>query len=873
MTGDASRYRIARLLGRGGMAEVFEAWVVGAQGFERKVALKRVLADASGDEGFLASFTDEAQIVSQLHHANIVGVFDFGLMDGLPFLVFELVEGLDVEQLGERLREEGEQLPVALALHVTTEIAHALDYAHRARDAQGRAMNIVHRDVSPENLLLSWQGDVKLGDFGIAFAKRRIEATQLGVAKGKRSYMAPEQRAGRRVDGRADVFALGCVLHEMLTGRSAVDDGGEVALDAALDEDVRAIVARATEREPSARYASAAELAAAAGRAMMRRLDEDARTSLRSLMQRFEPSVERAPRAGAELVDLELVLDVDASGPLRRFESRAEAAPVTPTVPLGVEEEDDVETELVRVKTAERAVIREHLIGDVVGSHKITALLGAGHSARVYRARHVVLDREVALKVLHPHHARRPHVVERLQREAKALSRLSHPNIVGVLDAGVTPEGLAWIAMELVDGRTLSELVREEAPLAPERVLRFARQLASGLQAAHAAGLVHRDLKPGNIAVVGRGAQETLRILDFGLVRAIHAGAPKTKLTHADHPLGTPQYIAPEQILGASTVGPEADLYSLGVILFELLAGRRPFAGRGVAVMERHLAELPPALPPTGGLEHVVDRLLAKDPRDRTPSADAVLAALDALPLARGGDEGATKTPVLPHLAPPAQLTAPQLVVAPSASIPTRWIFAVMLVLVAGVSVLAVLRVDRDRALARLESKIDAQRTTPAQPEVAAPDVVPRAAAREERTLDVAIDPRRDDAADDPPREVARDPARVDGAPSARERPIARRTPTDRSIAESAPSTTEPGPGTTPPIDLADLKARLARVSDTLADRSTTLPAAELDTFERRYFALREALRGEPSESALTAVARDLTTLERDVAARLTPSE
>src|SRR5687768_422945 len=181
------------------MAEVFEAFVVGDRGFERRVALKRLLPGHAADDAFVRAFIDEARIVSQLHHASIVSVFDFGVLDDEPFLVSEWVDGVDLARLAELAGESGARMPVEIALRIATEVAYALAYAHEARDVEGRLMNIVHRDVSPENILVSWEGDIKLADFGIARAIRRLEETRVGVTKGKLGFMAPEQIKGQDV--------------------------------------------------------------------------------------------------------------------------------------------------------------------------------------------------------------------------------------------------------------------------------------------------------------------------------------------------------------------------------------------------------------------------------------------------------------------------------------------------------------------------------------------------------------------------------------------------------------------------------------------------------------------------------------------------
>src|SRR5262249_25492644 len=212
----SARYRLRRRLGRGGMAEVLEATAQGERGFQRPVALKRMRPELGRihDDGFL----DEARIASSLHPATTVGVLDYGIADGLPFQVLELVDGLDLQSA----LALGKPLPPELALHVCTEVAYALSHAHEARGADGQPLGIVHRDVKPANILVSYDGDVKLGDFGIAFARDRLQRTEVGIAKGTREFMSPEQWIAGEVDARSDVFSLGCVLYALVTGASAM---------------------------------------------------------------------------------------------------------------------------------------------------------------------------------------------------------------------------------------------------------------------------------------------------------------------------------------------------------------------------------------------------------------------------------------------------------------------------------------------------------------------------------------------------------------------------------------------------------------------------------------------------------------------------
>ncbi len=301
------------------MADVYEAELIGDLGFRRKVAIKRMLGDAAVDSDRARRFLDEARIASLLHHAGIVSVIDVGLLDGLPFQVLELVEGLDVQQLQQRA---GGVLPLEVALIIASDVAHALDHAHLARDASGNPLGIVHRDVKPSNVLVSWNGDVKLTDFGIAFAHDRMARTEAGSVAGTHGFIAPEQRHRSEVDGRTDVFALGVTLHAMLTGKTPLSDvkveidvlsGKPMPLDAAIPDDVRAVIARAVDPERRDRV-TADELADLLGALLAPRLSRDARGHLREYMARWRVVDKPKPGVLDQLLGLDVVLTCEQLG-------------------------------------------------------------------------------------------------------------------------------------------------------------------------------------------------------------------------------------------------------------------------------------------------------------------------------------------------------------------------------------------------------------------------------------------------------------------------------------------------------------------------------------------------------------------------------
>ena len=213
------RYTLLERLAVGGMAEVFRAKITSSHGFEKILVVKRNLPHLAADPNFVSMFIDEAKLTAQLTHPKIVQVLDFGEVRGQYFTSLEFIDGFDALGLLRVAAQKRVHIPRGLAVFIISEVLEALDYAHNARDMEGKPMQIVHRDISPSNIFISKRGDVKLGDFGIAHAQRRESKTQAGTLKGKYGYMSPEQVVGRPIDARSDLFAVGVLFAELLTGR------------------------------------------------------------------------------------------------------------------------------------------------------------------------------------------------------------------------------------------------------------------------------------------------------------------------------------------------------------------------------------------------------------------------------------------------------------------------------------------------------------------------------------------------------------------------------------------------------------------------------------------------------------------------------
>jgi len=319
------QYEILERIASGGMAELFRARLSGVEGFQKIVAIKKILPHIAGDEEFVTMFADEAKLAAQLSHPNIVHIFDLGKIEGGGyFIAMEHVEGRDLRSILHLVREAGLKFPVPLAVWIASRVASALDYAHRRRGDDGRDLHVVHRDVSPPNILVSTDGDIKLCDFGIAKAASKVSRTESGALKGKVPYMSPEQAWGKDVDLRSDIYSLGSVLFEMLTGRKLFSGdsdlgvlekvrAGEVVKPSSLNADVPpaldAAVLRALAREPGGRYASAADL--------LRDLEAVLRTYER-------------PPSSRDLAVFIRRLESEEAAALRRARAREAAAPPPP---------------------------------------------------------------------------------------------------------------------------------------------------------------------------------------------------------------------------------------------------------------------------------------------------------------------------------------------------------------------------------------------------------------------------------------------------------------------------------------------------------------------------------------------------------------
>ncbi len=270
------KYVLLERVSVGGMAEVFKAKAFGVEGFEKILAIKRILPSMAEDADFIEMFIDEAKICGQLNHANICQIYELGRVNDSHFIAMEYVWGKDVLQMQNRFRKMRQKMTPEMAAYITCRICEGLDYAHKKKDAVGKSLGIIHRDISPQNILVSYEGELKVIDFGIAKAASRSSKTQAGVLKGKFGYMSPEQVRGLPLDRRSDVFAIGTILYELLTAERLfhgdsdfetlekvrnVDVPPVSQVNPGVPKSLEKIIMRALSKDTETRYQWASEMA------------------------------------------------------------------------------------------------------------------------------------------------------------------------------------------------------------------------------------------------------------------------------------------------------------------------------------------------------------------------------------------------------------------------------------------------------------------------------------------------------------------------------------------------------------------------------------------------------------------------------------
>ncbi|HVT06508.1 MAG TPA: protein kinase [Polyangia bacterium] len=690
-------YVLLKPLARGGMGALYLA-LSGPEETAKLCVIKTVLPHLA-DKEYLQRFRDEAKVVVRLSHGNLVPVFDSGQAGGEIYLAMDYVEGRDLRATWNRCAKKGIAFPVDVAAHIVRELARGLHYAHTFGD-----IKLVHRDVSPPNVLLSYSGEVKLTDFGLASSTLKIEKTAPGIIYGKVSYMSPEQARGESIDGRTDLYASGIILWELLTGRQLFPSTRPPGApkDQLTSDELLRRVRNPEIAAPSKRAARVPpELDRIALKALAPDLKdryttcEELRHDLAKFLAQTSPATDatRVAKFLGELYDQDIAAERaereqviararewyavtyprpsaksssantapiagDKKAPPDRFEADTEERPMRETVLSIPMRFDKARVALGKPDsaappkppqpqptTAERALdpsgasLSNAVIGTVVGGrYYVRRLCGEGGMGRVYEAEHIDIGRRVALKILHPAYSQTPDLVERLRREARAASKISHPNVVDVTDSGTTPDGAFFFVMEYLEGIELGELIYRQGKLDVARTLHVGAQICRALQAAHEVNVIHRDLKPENVLILNRDGQpDFVKVLDFGIAKSGSDGDfenekdtngdIRRRLTHPGMTMGTPEYMAPEQAAG-KPADPRSDIYAVGGLLYEMLSGNAPYEGSNfMEILHKKANTMPAALstfrndvPPE--LEALIMRALSREPGERPRSMD-----------------------------------------------------------------------------------------------------------------------------------------------------------------------------------------------------------------------------------------------------------
>jgi serine/threonine protein kinase len=562
------RLVLLKALARGGMGEVYLAALGDIEGAERPCVVKLIRHEHRDDASFLARFLDEARIQAQMQHPGVAQVLEAAIdPDGRPYVVVEYVAGRDLAEI----RQRANQLKLAIgwsdAVAIAASISEALAHVHEQTDPEGRPLEVVHRDLSPQNIMVSYVGDTKLIDFGTARGENRRCQTVNGIVFAKPGYVAPEVAANNPGGAPADLYALGIVLWELIAGRrflqgdtqehlAAVAKGERtppaLALWLAVPRELDTIIGRLTATRIEDRFGSAREatehlvklLQQAPGLANGER---SVRSRVAHLMLRLYPA--EPARSRAEFA--QLIAVVRKSGGIRPDWSGSPR-------PAVVEARDTL------FPGTRYRVLRE---------------IASGPMGVVLEAQHVDLGRKVALKVLDRQRCPSAEAEARFRHEARVVAQLRHDNLVQVHDFGIASDGRPYYAMEYLEGETLAQLQVRRGRLPWSEVVELGVQACQALEAAHALGIVHRDIKPQNLFLTTGG---TLKLLDFGITQT--DAEPERANTESLSLIGTPEYMAPEQI-GRAAVDARADVYGLGAVLYELLTGCLPHTGENTVAL------------------------------------------------------------------------------------------------------------------------------------------------------------------------------------------------------------------------------------------------------------------------------------------------
>jgi serine/threonine protein kinase len=612
------RYTLLKRIARGGMGEVYLATAGGIEGAERPCVVKTIRREHEEDRSFLARFLDEARIQAQLQHPGVAQIVEAtNDSSGKPYVVVEFIEGRNLGDVRARAGQLGMRMGWPESLAVSIVMADALAHVHERTDAGGKPLDIVHRDLSPQNVMVSYAGDVKLIDFGTARGQNRRCQTIAGIVFAKPGYVAPEVANNTPGGVPADLYALGIMLWEMLAGRrflagdasqhmalvaAGKRNPGELAALIGAPKELDALVAKLTAVRLEDRYSSARQAMNDLVRMLQRAPsmadgDRSVRGRIAQLMQKLYPAEPARTRSEfARLVAQARATDVPAA-----------VIPPSPAAP--------------------EVVVDPTLLPGT--RYRLLRVIGRGAMGVVHEAVHLDLMRSVALKVLDPERMG-VDAERRFKVEARAIAQLEHENLVKLFEFGVAQDGRPFYAMELLTGESLDKKLEREKGMDYREAIAIGVQACRALETAHRASVIHRDIKPANLFLSADGK---LKLLDFGVAKAafnVESDGEGLSI------VGTPEYMAPEQARGEADQ--RSDLYALGVVLFELLSGRLPHEAESpVLLLDAKFRKEPESLRklvPERGIPKMVDavvsRALSTEPEHRYRSAAELREALEA---------------------------------------------------------------------------------------------------------------------------------------------------------------------------------------------------------------------------------------------------